>query len=82
MIRLSHGACTHVGQVRRDNEDAFVALDGLYVVADGMGGHSAGEVASALTVTTIKDAYTATVPGRVGNGHGDPVKHGLTTPEQ
>lgn len=82
MIRLSHGACTHVGQVRRDNEDAFVAIDGLYVVADGMGGHSAGEVASALTVTTIKDAYTATVPGRVGNGHGDPVKHGLTTPEQ
>ena len=32
MIRLSHGACTHVGQVRRDNEDAFVAIDGLYVV--------------------------------------------------
>ncbi|MFM7870741.1 MAG: PP2C family protein-serine/threonine phosphatase, partial [Actinomycetota bacterium] len=73
MIRLSHGACTHVGQVRRDNEDAFVAIDGLYVVADGMGGHSAGEVASALTVTTITDAYTSTVPGRVGNGHGDPV---------
>lgn len=86
MIRLSHGACTHVGQVRRDNEDAFVAIDGLYVVADGMGGHSAGEVASALTVTTIKDAYTTAVPGHDGNGHGhgtpDPVKHGLTTPEQ
>lgn len=84
MIRLSHGACTHVGQVRRDNEDAFVAIDGLYVVADGMGGHSAGEVASALTVTTIKDAYTATVPGRDGKDHGtlDPLKHGLTTPEQ
>lgn len=74
MIRLSHGACTHVGQVRRDNEDAFVAIEGLYVVADGMGGHSAGEVASALTVTTIKDAYTATVAGRDENG--------LTTPEQ
>lgn len=74
MIRLSHGACTHVGQVRRDNEDAFVAIEGLYVVADGMGGHSAGEVASALTVTTIKDAYTATVAGRDENG--------LTSPEQ
>ena len=84
MIRLSHGACTHVGQVRRDNEDSFVAIDGLYVVADGMGGHSAGEVASALTVTTIKDAYTTTVPGGNENGHGDldHVKHGLTTPEQ
>lgn len=94
MIRLSHGACTHVGQVRRDNEDAFVAIDGLYVVADGMGGHSAGEVASALTVTTIKDAYTAAVSGRdqdARNGTGSDttnpgrsvlVRHGLTTPEQ
>lgn len=63
MIRLTHGACTHVGQVRRDNEDAFVAIDGLYVVADGMGGHSAGEVASAITVATLKDAYTAVNPG-------------------
>lgn len=94
MIRLAHGACTHVGQVRRDNEDAFVAIDGLYVVADGMGGHSAGEVASALTVTTIKDAYTAAVSGRdedTRNGTGSDttnpgrsvlVRHGLTTPEQ
>lgn len=69
MIRTTHGACTHVGQVRRDNEDAFVAIDGLYVVADGMGGHSAGEVASALAVATMKDAFTATHPG-------------LKTPEQ
>ena len=69
MIRATHGACTHVGQVRRDNEDAFVAIDGLYVVADGMGGHSAGEVASALAVATMKDAFMATHPG-------------LKTPEQ
>lgn len=69
MIRATHGACTHVGQVRRDNEDAFVAIDGLYVVADGMGGHSAGEVASALAVATLKDAFLATQPG-------------LKTPEQ
>lgn len=57
MIQATHGACTHVGQVRRDNEDAYVAVEGLYMVADGMGGHSAGEVASALTVATLKDAY-------------------------
>lgn len=62
-IQVSHGACTHVGQVRRDNEDAFVAIDGLYVVADGMGGHSAGEVASAITVTTLKDAFVSVNPG-------------------
>ncbi len=63
MIRTTHGASTHIGQVRRDNEDAFVAVDGLYMVADGMGGHSAGEVASALTVATLKDAYCGTQPG-------------------
>lgn len=63
MIRMTHGACTHIGQVRRDNEDSYVAIDGLYVVADGMGGHSAGEVASAIAVSTLKDAYTATNPG-------------------
>lgn len=63
MIRATHGASTHIGQVRRDNEDAFVAVDGLYMVADGMGGHSAGEVASALTVATLKDAYCGTQPG-------------------
>ena len=63
VIQATHGAATHIGQVRQGNEDAYVAIDGLYVVADGMGGHSAGEVASALAVTTLKDAYLSTNPG-------------------
>lgn len=43
---------THVGNVRSANEDALVALPdaGLWVVADGMGGHQAGEYASGLIV--------------------------------
>ncbi|MBI5244669.1 MAG: Stp1/IreP family PP2C-type Ser/Thr phosphatase [Elusimicrobia bacterium] len=46
---------THVGCVRRNNEDSFLIDEdlGLLVVADGMGGHRAGEVASGLAVKSI-----------------------------
>jgi protein phosphatase len=59
------GALSHVGMVRELNEDALLTLDwkmntagrainaGLYVVADGMGGHAAGEVASTLAVQNM-----------------------------
>jgi serine/threonine protein phosphatase PrpC len=51
----AHGV-THRGHVRSTNEDAwFSALDlGLFVVADGMGGQNAGEIASSLAVETIR----------------------------
>lgn len=54
--RFSIGASTHPGMVRRDNEDSYVATDGLFMVADGMGGHQAGEVASELAVQTVREA--------------------------
>jgi protein phosphatase len=46
---------THPGRVREQNEDAFLVATelGLFVVADGMGGHKAGEVASALAIEAI-----------------------------
>lgn len=52
-MKLKWGASTDTGMVRQQNEDSFAAEENLFVVADGMGGHNAGEVASALAVTTV-----------------------------
>lgn len=56
-IEYAAAAKTDVGRKRQDNEDSFCVAPelGLYVVADGMGGHAAGEVASRLAVETIRE---------------------------
>jgi serine/threonine protein phosphatase PrpC len=57
MIDIESAGITDIGRRREQNEDSLFYDDGmgLYVVADGMGGHKAGEVASKLVVETIRD---------------------------
>jgi len=55
MRRIIATGKTDVGRVRDINEDALLVRDGVFAVADGMGGHLAGEVASATALQPIKE---------------------------
>ncbi len=59
MTRFAWGAASDTGRVRQANEDSFLTVDGLFAVADGMGGHQAGEVASHLALESLQTGFTA-----------------------
>ena len=61
-IELDWSARTDVGRTRELNEDSVVASPPVFVVADGMGGHDAGEVASALTTHRLRSFEGALPP--------------------
>lgn len=58
-----YAARTDVGCVREHNEDSFIAATPLFVVADGMGGHEAGEVASEIAINTMLEESPKTPNG-------------------
>jgi protein phosphatase len=63
VARLAWGVATDPGRIRPENEDNVLADQRVFVVADGMGGHHAGEVASQLAVETIRAFLSRTRDG-------------------
>ena len=53
---INAAGSTHIGQVRQTNQDSYASRAGIHVLADGMGGHQGGEVASLEATSTILES--------------------------
>ena len=84
-MRLEVGSGTDVGQLRSLNEDSLLVANGLFAVADGMGGHRGGEVASARALVAFEQsAATPTLESlmaAVQAANADVLEHARSSPE-
>ncbi|GAA2127803.1 PP2C family protein-serine/threonine phosphatase [Nocardioides bigeumensis] len=65
-VELHYGATTDVGKVRSVNEDSYLAAPPVFVVADGMGGHEGGDVASRIVVEVFAELVDTEHDARSG----------------
>src|SRR5829696_6027469 len=88
MAELRWGTATDSGRIRPGNEDNLLADAQLFIVADGMGGHRAGEVASALAVDLLRSRLAAEpstledVVAAVADANDDIYRSAVSNPEQ
>jgi serine/threonine protein phosphatase PrpC len=83
-IRWEVAGASDVGRVRKGNEDSFFinADRGIFLVADGMGGHAAGEIASALAAETAGEVFTGAAGGQGERDLADVLREGFSAAQE
>jgi len=91
MLTLRYGCATDVGRLRSENQDSLYAGDGLFLVADGMGGQPAGDLASKLAIAELSTLSRPITPPALeagirqandrllAEGRQDPRRYGMGT---
>ncbi|MCA1766277.1 MAG: protein phosphatase 2C domain-containing protein [Desulfobulbaceae bacterium] len=79
-LKLTYAALSDVGLVRENNEDCFTILEGknIFIVADGMGGHNGGEVASRSTIETMRRYFSPKIVKAMQNNTQE-TRHAMLT---